>query len=169
MATQLILLTIDIDHHHFVLVAVCRPWHEPQLRVCSFCELQIWCQFHCRRSPLTDHFFSWQQKHWFSQPTDLIENLQSFVQFFAACQFLQVSLGAGWGVHTENELLTRSSLYFSKQSLGLRSSSWRNSILYKTWCLFISKYNLLSACDIFYPVSWLGPSWSRDAVSIIVR
>ena len=78
---------------------------------------QILCQFHCRLT-------LWQITFWTGskQPIDLIEIFKTFFFFLQPWHFLQLSLGARWGVRAENELLTRStwsSLYFSKHSLRL--------------------------------------------------
>ena len=127
---KLILLTIDIDQHHFVLVAVCRPWHEPQLRVCvglwSFvCVCRV-CIASCKfdvnfivvclfdgsffqlaAKPLvfTSKWFDWK--------------FTNFVHFLQRAIFSKLASVPGGGSALRMSSLTRSSLYFSKQSLRL--------------------------------------------------
>ena len=108
---------------------MCRPWHKPQLRVCVGLRSFVCVGFALQAVnlmsislssvSLTDHFFIWQQNHWFSHPNDLIENFQTFVQFLQRAIFSKLASEPCGGSALRMSSLTRSSLYFSKQSLRL--------------------------------------------------
>ena len=100
---------------------------------------------------LIDHFFNWQRKHLFSQPIDFIE-IYRFSFIFAAAPFSPAYPRSQVGGRGENELLTRSSLYFSKQSLGLRSSSWQNTFIFTRVCTIF----MLPASNMLFIVCLLS-------------